>query len=51
MCSCGGAVKILAINPFSGSDFYACDRAAIVSAVADVLRTGGEGVANFDLEP
>ncbi len=36
-----GALHLVEINPFSGSDLYACDRASIVRAVAAHVREAG----------
>jgi hypothetical protein len=33
-CEADGALFLLEINPFSGADLYACDRAAVVAAVS-----------------
>jgi hypothetical protein len=33
VCRTGRGLKLLEINPFSGADLYACDRAAIVASI------------------
>ena len=33
-----GGYAVLELNPFSGADLYACDRARIVAAVATAAR-------------
>jgi hypothetical protein len=36
LCEADGELHLLELNPFSGADLYACDRAAIVDAVTAV---------------
>lgn len=44
VCEAGGDLHLLELNPFSGADLYACDRAAVVSAVSALAlrRFGGD---------
>lgn len=37
VCEADGRLHLLELNPFSGADLYACDRAAVVRAVATLL--------------
>lgn len=38
VCQCGDELRLMELNPFSGADLYACDRAAIVSAIAQLAH-------------
>lgn len=35
LCECDGDLRLLELNPFSGADLYACDRASVVAAVSE----------------
>ncbi|MHC4407223.1 MAG: ATP-grasp domain-containing protein, partial [Planctomycetota bacterium] len=36
VCQCENDLRLLELNPFSGADLYACNRAAIVAAIENV---------------
>ena len=38
ICEADDRLHVLELNPFSGADLYACDREAVVRAVADLAR-------------
>ncbi len=37
VCDCEGDLRLMELNPFSGADLYACDRAKIVESIAQLL--------------
>ena len=39
----GGELRLVELNPWSGADLYACDRAAVVEAVSELVRRTSRG--------